>query len=378
MVCVRYAVAVAAALLLRCENTAGPLPDGFESLRAVCIEMNEDTYHEMYKWSKTNNWYAAAVRDGGEMLPGRIRIHGMAARRWPKKSFQCEVYAHGGCREIEHAMILSSQYSDPSFCRYRVADRLLRRAGLDGPVLEPVRVYINGEYQGLYLRIERIDRQFLQRRGLPVASLYEANRGVRFDQHGEILPEQLFDKELPDDSRSYDDIARLLAITNGGIDEHEWAALEEWLDMENALGYYATIRIAAHWDGIHNNMYLYYNPLIGKFQFIPWDLDHTFEWLLDSLPVYTNDLFEYFLEVSPYRARLIRMQCDILDTTAVFAFLDSAYATVAPYCTLDPFRPLDETDCARARDGIRSFLRTVARCVAAEAAAEGMSGCAQW
>ncbi|MBD3242703.1 MAG: hypothetical protein GF331_19080 [Chitinivibrionales bacterium] len=247
-------------------------------------------------------------------------------------------------------------------------------AGLNGPAVDPVRFYINSEFQGLYLHIERIDRQFLQRRGLPESSLYEANNGLRFDLGG-ILPEQLFDKKLPDDSWSFDDIARLLAVTSDGVDEHNKAALERWLDMDNALAYYAVVRIAAHWDAVHNNTYLYFNPTIGKFQFIPWDMDHTFERLPDSLPAYTNGLFEYFLEISSYRARLARIQCEVLDTTAVFTFLDPAYASVAPHCGLDPLHPLESADCARGLGAIRAFLREIAGYVHAEAAAEGIADC---
>ncbi len=117
---------------------------------------------------------------------------------------------------------------------------------------------------------------------------------------------------------------------------------------------------------------------IGTFQFIPWDLDHTFEWLPDTLlPSYTNGLFEYFQRIPSYRTRLLRRQRRLLDTAAAFAFLDSAYATVAPSCALDPFRPLDPCHCEQVCDGIRRILRMVATYVSAEAAAHGVSNCAR-
>jgi hypothetical protein len=62
--------------------------------------------------------------------------------------------------------------------------------------------------------------------------------------------------------------------------------------------------LIGHNDGIISNYYLYYNRLINKFQFIPWDLDLTFYTYPDLSVNYTNNLFEQLLRIESYNTFL--------------------------------------------------------------------------
>ena len=61
-------------------------------------------------------------------------------------------------------MNLNGEHNDVSIMRSRLSNQILASAGLPCSRTSYVKLFINEEYKGLYINVEHIDDEFLQRR----------------------------------------------------------------------------------------------------------------------------------------------------------------------------------------------------------------------
>lgn len=180
-------------------------------------------------------------------------------------------------------LTLNNLYQDPSTVRERLAYLVYREAGVIASLCNHARVYLNGEFYGLYANVQSIDETFL-------------------DQHFDVPPYgNLYDTLLkPDETGYVDFIAEHLAYfeleTNAGEGE-DWSDLNllvealagpadtfyedirQVVDMDAFLTYAAVQAVIADWDGYCGNMnnYKIYDELVrGRFLLFPWGTDQTF------------------------------------------------------------------------------------------------------
>lgn len=254
-----------------------------------------------------------------------VRYSGQTSLGQFKKSYTLEFSGTDRFRG-HHEYVLSAQNGDLTKLHSAVGFQAYRQAGLITPDAEPAVVYLNGEYQGLYYLIEPIDADFFKIRNRRLGSLYEAfnvlNQGAHFSFAGG------YDVRLGFASKGeregfYGDLERLLQILDDSTPENLPARLEPLLDVENYLGYLAVSVLFHNWDGYFNNFRLHFDPQIGKFQFIPWDLDN----LLEFHPTRSrlegaNELSEKLLAVPAYRQRYKQILLELMDEKLTVASLD--------------------------------------------------------
>ena len=258
---------------------------------------------------------------------GNVRIHGRLSQGFAKKSFAIglgeSVPLLGMGRHAN--WLLNASYIDQSLMRHKLAFDLFRSLSTPSvPRLATasrfVEVYFNGGYHGVYLLMERMDKDWL---GLPPfrsnevthACVYKAiDHGANFASPGNGGYEQKepdptllsYWKPLLDFNRFVSSTSPLafFAATNG---------LESRLDVNQAIDFHLLVLLTANWDGITKNFYLARgskNDPKGRFFFVPWDYDGTFgrnwdggrfsghEWL-------SNHLFDRLLSNPEYRARYL-------------------------------------------------------------------------
>ena len=77
-------------------------------------------------------------------------------------------------------MNLVGQHNDPSLLRYWTSLYLLKKHELIASRMSFVKLYINSEYRGVYLNVEHIDDEFLQKRFIndDNGNLYKASWGA--------------------------------------------------------------------------------------------------------------------------------------------------------------------------------------------------------
>lgn len=278
-------------------------PD-LDSYKRVSIEISETNYEKLYKTSLVNEWVSGHVSIGGNRYV-ELRQQGNAARKHPKISLKA--------RLGEKSTILSAQFVDKSFSRYFLTNYLFEKAGFVTPEIEPVVLFVNNAYVGLYLQREVIDEDFFNSNNLNVGSVYKANFGARFTFASNMAVNAGFNKKMPYDNESYYDLEELILKIDNFPQTITSEVLNRSIDLKNVLDYIAVSELTNNFDCITYNFYLMYNKDIKKFQFIPWDLDRTFGGLKDDLPNYSNGLFEKLLTIEENAAYVKKRQKDLFD-----------------------------------------------------------------
>ncbi|MGE7934638.1 CotH kinase family protein [Viridibacillus arvi] len=171
---------------------------------------------------------------------------------------------------------LNNNYSDSTLMREYLSYQLMEEMGLPTPSYSYMYVTVNGEDRGLFLGVEQVDETFL-------AKNFSTNTGSLYKPDGtgsdlKWISDDIDDytglnaKSSTDDSDDEAMINFLSAINNKG------ASIEDTVDVDNMLRYFATNTALVNLDSYQGNMkhnyYLYEEK--GKFSIIPWDYNMSF------------------------------------------------------------------------------------------------------
>lgn len=164
---------------------------------------------------------------------------------------------------------LNNMSYDPSYVREYLAYTLFSLdSGVPAPLATFAKVYINGEYYGLYLAAECVDESFLKRTfGDNDGDLYEADKGsaLTSDDTSTFKLESGTDTSLSKISALYN------AIANGNA--------EDVLDIGSVLRYAAVITVVCGQEsylGPKADSYYLYRSTENVISIIPYDLKLSF------------------------------------------------------------------------------------------------------
>lgn len=181
-----------------------------------------------------------------------------------------EYQRHGEFGGVDR-LTLNNNKQDKSIVSQYLAYKLFRAAGVPASACNFAHVSVNGESLGVYSNVESIKKHFLKRRfGSSKGNLYE---GCLSDfMEGAIERFQIKNNEKTSDRSDIELVARILA----GNDDEWFQQLDQVVDVDAFIRYWAMESLMAFWDGYannQNNYFLYKNPQDGRFQFIPWGTD---------------------------------------------------------------------------------------------------------
>jgi spore coat protein CotH len=178
--------------------------------------------------------------------------------------------------------------------RQKLTYDLMKFAGVRCAEARHVLLLVNGEPHGLYLEYEDPDsKDFLEDRfGDRSGDLYKAATDLpgqtpyfaTTEYLGDLDEDYFFHWQkktnndlLPDD---YSKLRAFLGALNGTADADMEGFLSANFDVEKFIRFLAVGNFVSHWDGLPQrpkNYWLYNVPAAGRWVFIPWDLDATFE-----------------------------------------------------------------------------------------------------
>ena len=168
---------------------------------------------------------------------------------------------------------LQNSFNDPSYMREVIAYELMDEMGVPTPEHAYVNFYVNGELFGLYLMVEAVDGEFIEKHfGNSNGDLYKP------DGTGSDL------LWLGDDIQSYTDINLQTnedTTDNGAfinfvesLDKGETSAI----DIDTLLRYMSVSTSLSNLDSYHgplaHNYYIYDDD--GVFSILPWDFNESF------------------------------------------------------------------------------------------------------
>jgi spore coat protein CotH len=187
------------------------------------------------------------------------------------------------------ALVLDNLLQDPALMREALAMSIFARMGLPAPRTAFYRLYLNGQYEGLYLLVENIDKPFLQRTfGRDDGYLFEHHLAHRFD--GEYIGDDLaayrslFEARTnsgESDSVLYEPIRALFEAVNAPEEIKGRAELDAMVDLRQFVRLLAIEKVMMEADGFAgyfgmHNFYLHRDKATGLHSFLVWDRDRAF------------------------------------------------------------------------------------------------------
>jgi len=175
-------------------------------------------------------------------------------------------------------LALNNLVQDASMIHEQLGYRLFRAMDVPAPRSGYAEVRVNGELYGLYATVEAVDNPGFLRGwfGDDDGNLYEGEYGS--DLYEDLL--NSFDQDNGEDVAFSDlrELTRALdAMTDPNTFMTDAAAL---VDLEAYLRFAATEIFLGHWDGYawtRNNYFLYRRPADGRWIWVPWGIDQTFD-----------------------------------------------------------------------------------------------------
>ena len=260
-----------------------------------------------------------------------FRLRGNTSRQASKKSFKVSFNSFEKGRKFYgvEKLNLNGEHNDPTILRSKICWDLFAMADVPSSRSSHVALYINGEYRGLYINVEHIDEEFIQKRfyqahGNLYKCLWPADlhyEGSDPDDYKGISGgRRIYDLKTNKEEDDYTDLAHFVDVLNNSPTNQLPCELEKVFDVDNYLKVIAIDELTSNWDGPiinKNNFYLYFNPADQRFSYIPYDLDNTLgidwfgvDWANTDIYEWSNlsgdyrPIYERILSIPAYKDRL--------------------------------------------------------------------------
>lgn len=338
---------------------------------------NENRYSEVYV-SANVSFTNSQLRNVSVNNVG-IRLRGNTARGHLKRSYKIDFQEFGGDQFFNHKKInLKPNVNDPAHVRELLTMQLYRQMDVPAPRVAPSALYLNEEYMGVYLMLEQIDDEFVDKRyGHEEGFLYKCSYGATLEDNGRIMNEDLYESKINEETDSKSELQSFVEVLNGASDETFQEEIQQVFHVDRYIRQLAVEAVTGHWDGysyLNNNYYLFYDDRSGKFEFIVYDTDNT--WGIDwvSRDWATRDLHHFhrhghprpltsrILDVPEFRNRYYACLNKVFQyyftQQGVFPKLESLENLLDPYVESDERFDVsfDYYDDAHVEYGLREFL----------------------
>tara|TARA_B100001142_G_scaffold317436_2_gene358381 strand:- start:7185 stop:8972 length:1788 start_codon:yes stop_codon:yes gene_type:complete len=270
-----------------------------DSLRSIYLNFYDPNFHPYL----VNSWYYSP----DERIPASLTLNGVVydsvGVRYkgnstfclpndnanPKVPYNIDMnYFIGGQKLLDYKKIkLANAWMDPTFVKQISSSNVYRRYLPTGES-NLVKLYVQGNYLGLYVNDESINKQFLEKHfDEKSGPLFKCDNIDRFcDTVGapNAMPPNLY--YMGDDTtlyyNSYDmksdygweELVELIRVINSDFNN-----IDSVLNVDRTLWAFAVNQVISNLDCyntyyVHN--YYLYQTKDGLFQMIPWDLDNSF------------------------------------------------------------------------------------------------------
>ena len=270
-----------------------------DSLRDIYVNFQDPNYHNYL----VNSWYY----NPDERIPAIVTLNGVVhdsvGVRYkgnstfclpndngnPKVPFNIDMnYWISGQKLLDYKKIkLANAWMDPTFAKAFTAAKIYRKS-LPCPEINLTKLHVQGNYLGVYVNTESINKQFLDKHfDEKSGPLFKCDDIDRFcDTAGAPFPLDPDLKYLGNDStlyyNSYDiksdygweELLDFIDTLNNHFNE-----IDSVLNVDRVLWYFAVNSVISNLDtynGYYIHNYYLYQTGDGLFQIIPWDLDNSF------------------------------------------------------------------------------------------------------
>jgi spore coat protein H len=219
-----------------------------------------------------------------------------------------------------------------------------------------VRLHLNGQFRGLYVEVEQVDKTFLNRFNLKGASQFKAASDDNQSDERDLGSEAAFARHYENETSKTEGLSELqlfcheLATTTNTLD-----FFTRRVDLEKYINYLVAGVLVQNWDCYDKNHFVIFDRRGSQKWFsVPWDLDRTFgdHWhqsFSADLPILWdaqkprssswNRLQDRFFSEPSLRAQFLDQLADRLaqefTTEKLFPVLDRLESDIGPEAALD-------------------------------------------
>lgn len=180
---------------------------------------------------------------------------------------------------MDNGVQFGSLFSEP------IITEILADLGQDIHRCNYAKLFLNDQYQGVYVNVERIDESFLERH-FPgrTGGLWKNDTGgpggdLRFIGDDPKRYRQAFEpkNKVAEADEALQELVTLIQRINRVPDREIQPTLERTLQLEPFLKTTAVMLLSGAFDQLTgwgpHNYYLYHEASVGKWHYLPWDLD---------------------------------------------------------------------------------------------------------
>lgn len=337
------------------------------SLDEILAEENQQSDREfLASFSFTKNSETEIVDSVG------FRLRGNTSRASQKKSFKVSFDTFIDGREYRglDKMNLNGEHNDPSIIRSKISWNIFEKMKVKAPRANHVALFINEELYGLYINVEHIDNEFLDKnfendQGNLYKCLFPADlsyRGPNSDDYNdyEEFGRRPYDLKTNEQENNYSDLATLITFLEDASEQEFEDQINDYLNVDATLKWMAIDVLTGNWDNYRynkNNFYLYNGSSDNRFTVIPYDYDNTLgidfiqrDWAARNL--YTWDrtgaprpLTKRLLEIQKfkdwYSYYINKTIEDVFNEDSLFPEIDRLKSLVQSTAEADTFRTRD-------------------------------------
>lgn len=349
-------------------------------VNAIYVYIHPDSLQFLYQNPLNDRYLRAnmAYEDGqfrDSIANIGFRLRGNTSRFAQKKSFKISFNTFVSGRKYQGVkkLNLNGQHNDPTMIREKLYYDLWNKTNTINRRTTFARLFVNGNYMGLYTGLEEMDKDWLDR-------VYGENDGNLFKctypapmhflgsnpelykavQSSASTGGRAYALETNEAEDDYQRFAQLVQTLNLQDDATFLTQIHSIFNVDQMLKAFAMDVASGNWDGYaynKNNFFLYQNPVSQQFDYIAYDTDNTFgvDWLGKNWSTRNCLTWAHTTESRPMIHRLLAVPSfrnrfyvllDSLTRTSfapdsVFPHIDSLKARILPYVAADPYRMLD-------------------------------------
>ncbi len=217
-----------------------------------------------------------------------FRLRGNTSRTSAKKSFKLDLNHFVDGREWLDVdkLNLNGEHNDPAVSRSKLVWDLYQRVTWLAPRASHAALHVNDLYMGLYVNVEHIDKDFLNKRPLDSSGnlwkcLWPADlrwRGPDPENYKHVSGDRrVYELKSNEEADDYSQLVRLIRIAATTPADRMRDSLEAVIHIEDVARYFALNVLTGSWDSyrfLRNNFYLYHDPSEDRFRLIPYDMDN--------------------------------------------------------------------------------------------------------
>ncbi len=265
-----FAIAFLCFMFVSVPGTAAEIP----SYHIICNQYEFDTM--IANWDDEIEIKCNIEMDDFLYQNVRIRLRGSSSLGYPKKSFRI-TFSENQPLEGREKWNFNAEYLDHSYMHSYLFAYIMNKLDYTCFSIDYARLYVNGDYRGLYVRTEPYDSLFLADNSLdPEANLYKAaTDGSCLSIYDNV--QEVWAKKT-NLSTGWNDLYRLIADLDTLSSENYLEFASSRFDMNDLLTIIAVNWLTSNYSTYYHNYCLFHDIRnTGLWTMLPWDVDKTFD-----------------------------------------------------------------------------------------------------